>query len=144
MFWNRIANATQKATLDSNMEMLQRFFSPATRPVRASGYPAFNVWADDDGAVVTSEIPGVDLADVDISVAGKTVTVKGKKAETEVPEGARRIRRERASGSFERNFQLGFAIDATAVRATLSDGVLEITLPRAANDKPRKITVAAG
>lgn len=121
------------------MEMFSRFLSaPERTPLSA---PAFNVWADGNGAVLTSELAGVRLEDVDITVSGKSITVKGTRNGEEVGEKARQVRNERPAGTFERTIQLGFQVDASRVEARLTDGVLEVTLPRAEEDKPRKIVV---
>jgi HSP20 family protein len=103
-----------------------------------------NVWTDPDGATVTAELPGVDPAEIDISVQDDTLTVRGSRAPDEVPEGGTYHRRERGSGSFTRSFQLPFGVDAGQVKASYQKGVLQIHLPRAEADKPKKIAIQAG
>lgn len=122
------------------MEVLDRFF-PAADLDGEGGFPAFNVWSDGDGAVVTSELPGVVIDQIEITVSGKKLTVKAVRSEEPVDETARRIRRERPAGTFERTLTLGFHIDGASVKARMKDGVLTIALPRAENDKPRTIAV---
>jgi HSP20 family protein len=51
------------------------------------------------------------------------------------------VRRERFSGSFDRRVRLPFAVDADAVKASFTDGVLEVRLPRVEADRPRKIAI---
>jgi HSP20 family protein len=101
-----------------------------------------NVWTDEDSAVVTAELPGVILEDLDISVEDNTLTLRGTRQPEEV-EGATYHRRERRHGKFARTFQFPFRVDAEKVDATFKSGVLSIVLPRAEEDKPRKITVKA-
>ena len=139
MFWTRNIPAGRLATISSPMEMFSRFLAAPGRAPLSS--PAFNLWADEDGAVLTSELAGVRLEDVDITVSGKSITVKGTRNGEETGDKARQVRNERPAGAFERTFQLGFQVDASRVEARLTDGVLEVTLPRAENDKPRKIIV---
>lgn len=110
----------------------------------ATSYPAMNVWTDQDGVVVTAELPGIDPADIDISVQNDTLTLRGKREPDEVREGETYHRRERASGSFTRSFQLPFQVEASQVEASYAKGVLSITLPRAEADKPQKIAIKAG
>lgn len=141
MFWTRNIPARRCATVGSPMEMFSRFFAAPERAGAPVAAPVFNIWADDSGAVLTSELPGVRLEELDITVSGKSITVKGTRDGEEVGEKARRARNERPAGAFERSFQLGFQVDASRVEAKLANGVLEVTLPRAENDKPRKITV---
>ena len=141
MFWTRANAIPFSATLGRQMDIVNRLFKAREHQPRARTAPAFNLWADDNGAVLTSEIPGVTLESLDITVSGRDVTVKGCRKEEDV-EGQKAIRKERANGEFERAFQLPYQIDAEKVEAKLANGVLEIALPRAENDKPRKITIS--
>ncbi|OGW27506.1 MAG: hypothetical protein A2X56_11630 [Nitrospirae bacterium GWC2_57_13] len=108
-----------------------------------SEFPLVNVWMDGDKALVTSELPGVEPNDVDISVAGKTVTLRGSRATTDDCKGECQHRHERWSGKFTRSFELPFVIDQDKVDAKFKKGVLQLTLPRAEADKPRKIAIKA-
>lgn len=143
MFWTRSRELSPRATFGNHADLFNRFFS-GTGFSSAASYPPFNIWADENGAVVTSELPGVKLEDLDITVSGKDVAVKGSRGEEGCGEGEKRVRRERPAGAFERKFQVGFQVDAGRVEARLANGVLEIRLPRAESDKPHKITVSAG
>ena len=110
----------------------------------AQGYPAMNVWTDEDSIVVSAELPGIDLEDIGISVEDDTLTLRGDREPDEVEEGVTYHRRERRHGSFVRTFRLPFRVDAENVDATFTKGVLSVTLPRAEADKPRRITVRTG
>ena len=107
-------------------------------------YPAINVWTDQDGAVVTAELPGINPEDMDISVKNDTLTLRGSRVPDEVQEGETCHRRERGSGSFTRSLQLPFQVASDKVGASYQKGVLHITLPRAEADKPKKIAIKAG
>ncbi|MCD6286533.1 MAG: Hsp20/alpha crystallin family protein [Anaerolineae bacterium] len=109
-----------------------------------ASYPAMNVWMNDEGAVLTAELPGCNPANIDITVVGDTLTVKGSRTEEVLPEGAVYHRRERTCGSFSRGFTLPFEIEASRVDAAFEQGILRITVPRAEADKPRKIQVTRG
>jgi HSP20 family protein len=102
-----------------------------------------NVWTDEDSAIVTAELPGVNLDDIDISVENDILTLRGDRQRDEV-EGARYHRRERRQGSFVRTFRVPFRVDAEQVEATFKNGILSIVLPRAEEDKPKRISVKAG
>jgi len=108
-----------------------------------SAFPLINVWIDGDRALVISELPGVESKDVDISVAGKTVTLRGSRTTADACKGECQHRHERWSGNFTRSFELPFVIDQEKVKATFSKGVLQLALPRAEADKPRKIAIKA-
>ncbi len=133
------------------MERLRREMNRllANAPARpewraATGYPTMNVWTNVDGAIVTAELPGVNPEDIDISVLGDTLTVTGSRQPEELQEGETYHRQERAYGKFSRSFQLPFQVAPDKVEATLERGILRIALPRAEEDKPRKIAVKAG
>ncbi len=106
-----------------------------------SGYPAMNVWANDEGAVITAELPGVDADDINIAVAGDTLTLSGQRKGYELNKDEKFHRRERSFGKFTRTIQLPFKVNADKVEALFKNGVLHISIPRAEADKPKKITV---
>ena len=130
-----------------DMDRLQRemnrlfegYYPDRTR--QAPSFPAMNVWGSEDGLLITAEVPGVHPEDIDISVVGDTLTLSGNRKPDELNEGARYHRQERGYGSFTRAIQLPFAVSVAKVDASFSNGVLSINLPRAEEDKPRKIMV---
>jgi len=133
------------------MERMQREMNRlfARVPTRFEGtaapaYPAMNLWTDEDGAIVTAELPGVDPDDIDISVVDDILTLKGGRQPDELKEGETYHRRERRHSRFTRAFRLPFQVDADKVVAVFEKGVLNISLPRAEADKPKKIAVKAG
>lgn len=109
----------------------------------ATSYPAINIWADEDSALITAEIPGVSKDDLEINVTGDTLTITGERKQDELPEGARYHRRERSYGKFNRNIQLPYTVDINKVKANFINGVLEVNLPRIEAEKPKKIAVKA-
>ena len=110
----------------------------------APSFPAMNMWADENKAVVTAELPGISTDDLDISVQDDTLTLRGSRRLQDLEEGARYHRRERRFGSFARTLRLPFQVNAAEVDAAFRKGVLSIALPRAEADKPRRITVKSG
>lgn len=110
---------------------------------RAGLYPALNILDDGESFKVQAELPGVKPADIDISVTGNTLTIRGERTTPEVPDGASWHRRERQMGRFRRSLTLPEQVDSSRVSARFESGVLEILLPRAESAKPRKITVEA-
>lgn len=109
----------------------------------ARSYPAMNAWTNENGVIVTAELPGVSPEDIDISVTGDTLTLTGNRELDELQDGKTYHRRERRYGRFARSFRLPFDIEGGKVEAALENGVLQISLPRAEADKPKKITVKA-
>jgi HSP20 family protein len=107
----------------------------------APGFPAVDVWASEDGAVVTAELPGIEPDQLDISVVGDTVTLSGSRTAQAPAEGDQWLRRERGHGSFERKIRLPFQVEADAVEARFESGVLTVKLPIAGSEKPRRIEI---
>ncbi len=112
-----------------------------TAPTRASEFPLVNIWVSADEALLFTEIPGMDANSVEISVAGKTVSIRGSREPEPEEEGKTYHRRERWYGQFAKTVELPFNIEANAVQARIRSGVLQVTLPKAEGDKPRTIKV---
>ena len=139
--------STQQREFDRLWHDMDRLFTngPTRNVPRWNGahsYPATNVWTNENGAVVSAELPGVAPEDIDISVVNDTLTISGTR-KSEEAEGATYYRRERGHGEFTRTFQLPFPVQGDQVKAAFDKGVLHITLPRAEEDKPKKIEVKA-
>jgi len=141
MFWTRANPLHRRTTPGNPMELFDRFLQGSPFSESGPGFPAFNIWTDDDGCVLTSELPGVTISELDITISGRHITIKGSRTMPEEESKADRARRERPEGNFERAFQLPFSIESGKVDAKLVDGVLQVTLPRAENDKPRKVSI---
>jgi len=121
------------------------FGRPSWRlPVEERGWmPALDVFEKEDRFVVKAELPGMKEEDIDVSVVGDTLSIKGeKKTETEVKEEDY-YRCERSYGSFYRSIPLPPNVDANKIEASFDDGVLEVALPKSAKVKPKKIAVSA-
>lgn len=105
--------------------------------------PAMELHEDNDAFTVSLELPGVDRKDVNITFQDNVLTVSGeRRQEREVKEGEVR-RSERHYGRFERQVGLGQPVVADKVKAAYKDGVLTITLPKAAEAKAKTIDIAA-
>lgn len=104
-------------------------------------FPPINMWVDSDTVTVISEIPGIDVSDIEISVVGKSLTLRGSRNEDELKEKESYHRRERWNGRFSKTVELPFHIQTDRVNARFSKGVLSITLPRAEAEKPKKIDI---
>lgn len=118
------------------------FFGPVGATAATSGrlFPALNVWEKDDTLFVEAEVPGLKTDDLDISVIGGQLVIKGRRADFE-EQGVAFHRRERGVGEFTRTIELPIDVNADDVQAKLNDGVLLLTLPKAEAAKPRKIQV---
>jgi HSP20 family protein len=129
--------------MDRLQRDMNRLFNQYAVPGRqiAPSYPAVNVWSNEEGLVVSAEMPGVKADNLDINVQRDTLTISGVLGADELPEGALYHRKERGSGNFSRTIQMPFTVEPDAVEASFKDGVLTIKLPRAEADKPKKIAI---
>ncbi|MFP4477048.1 MAG: Hsp20/alpha crystallin family protein [Desulfatibacillaceae bacterium] len=113
----------------------------SVRPYAHAGvFPLVNVTEDKDAFYVRAELPGVDPADVDVSVTGKALSLSGQR-KIEAEEGVSYHRRERRSGSFSRTLTMPSEVDPKQVKARAQNGVLTIILPKSETAKPRQISV---
>jgi len=90
--------------------------------------------------VLQAELPGMSREDIDVTVEHETLTLKGTRPATDVPEDRYR-RVERRAGSFSRSFTLPSTVDAAKVSAEYRNGVLTVKLPYREESKPRTISV---
>ena len=104
---------------------------------------AVDMYETDDAIIVKTAIPGVKPEDLDISIAGDTLTIRGEtKAEEEVKEEDY-IRRERRYGAFCRSLTIPVPIVADEAEAEFENGILTLTLPKAEEIRPKTIKVKA-
>jgi HSP20 family protein len=112
-------------------------YEPHQRPE----YPVTNIWSSESEVLVTAEVPGLKAEDLDINLKDQLLTIKGKRTLQKLSEGERLLKQERTRGAFSRTLHLPFTVELNQVEAALKNGVLQIRLPRAEADKPRKIKV---
>lgn len=104
-------------------------------------YPAVNIWENPKEVIVTAELPGMNVSEIDISVLGDALTIAGNRAAETFTQGQTYLRQERAAGSFKRGIKLPFAVEARSVEAKYERGLLTVTLPRQKDDLPKKIKI---
>jgi HSP20 family protein len=148
--------STTRDTLFDRMHTMRRLLDQmvgaesTASPAWSSGaqrqiwLPALDVYETSQAYIIEGDVPGVRLADIDIRFEQNTLTIKGTRAATlHVPEQAelRVYTAERASGDFARSIRLPEYVDGDRIEASLADGVLRITVPKASAAMPRRITV---
>ena len=106
--------------------------------------PAVDIYETKDDLVVTVELPGVKEKDLQLSIVGDTLSLRGHRTADRQVQDENYYRIERWSGSFERSIQLPFPVRTEQVRANYHDGVLEIQLPKVEEIKPREIKIEVG
>ncbi|MFH1092357.1 MAG: Hsp20/alpha crystallin family protein [Pseudomonadota bacterium] len=109
----------------------------------AGVYPQLNLYEDPDNFCLTAELPGVASTDLELSVQGDSLTIRGERKIPETDEGVNYHRREREAGFFRRVVTLPDRVEAEKVKASLKNGLLQVTLPKAAEAKSRPIEVSA-
>ena len=107
----------------------------------ASWTPSMDVIEKADHVLLRAELPGLAQEDVEITVENNTLTLRGEKKfeHTEETDNYRRL--ESRYGSFYRSFSLPNSVDQERIDAKFRNGVLEITLPKAEEAKPKKIQI---
>lgn len=103
--------------------------------------PMVDVSETKDNVVVKAEIPGMEAKDMDVSVSGDVLTIKGQKKTEEEKKDEHYHYRERYSGSFQRSFRLPVAVKTEKADAAFKDGVLTITIPKAEEAKKKEIKI---
>lgn len=124
---------------------IQRLFDA---PLSEFGTQFFNVWApaldvyeDKDNLVVTLEVPGMKKEDFTIALHEGVLSIAGERRLEAVGEKTAEYRNERFEGRFQRSVNLPKAVAADQVRAAYKDGILTVTLPVAAEARPKQIVV---
>jgi HSP20 family protein len=126
---------------------LRRMFDiePAWRSVSTFGFsvPPIDMSEDDKAYKIMAELPGLDAKDVDVSISGNTLVLKGEKRQEKEEKDKNYYFSERAYGSFQRAFEVPASVERNEIAAEFTKGVLTITLPktRDAQRQPKKIEV---
>ncbi len=134
-------------TLQSQVNrLLDEFFSgfPFQRSESLGDWaPALDVAETDTDVMVKTELPGLDPKDVEVTLAGDVLTIKGEKRSEREEKGKTWHRAERSYGSFLRQTPLPCPVDADKVKAEFRNGVLTISVPKReeARTKPIKVAV---
>ncbi len=127
-------------------EAMDQLFNDAfTRPVSSAGtaLPGIDLYQTGDAVVVKAALPGLKPEDVQLSITGDTLTLRGEfKQEHEQNDAAYHIR-EQYYGRFERSVLLPTEVQSEKSKAEFENGMLTITLPKAETVKPKTITIKA-
>ena len=124
-------------------ELSRSYAEKGKAQIRANVYPPLNIYEEADKMVLSAEIPGVKAEDLDISLDGDTLSIQGKRDSREDDFTLSYHRREIESGSFSRAISLPVKVDVERISAKLVNGILTVTLMKAAEATPRQIRVNA-
>jgi len=123
--------------------MLRVFDSVVGNDVSPGVFPPMNVTQDEDNYYVRAELPGIKAADLSVTALRNRVSIAGKREISKEGEKTSYHRKERAEGEFSRTVSLPGDVAADKVEARYADGILQLTLPKAEETKPRQIAVTA-
>ena len=106
---------------------------------RGTAYPPVNIGEDDENLYVRCEIPGMAIADIDLTLTDASLVIKGERK----AERGKYYRQERPTGVFQRIVNISGGVSRDKVTATMRDGLLEVVLPKSDESKPKKISIEA-
>jgi HSP20 family protein len=125
-------------------DLLSRFWTTASEPFGLAEWsPPLDLSETGDAVLVHVELPGVDPKEVEISVTGDVLTIRGEKKDETAEKGRHYHRVERRYGSFTRSLTLPAAVDADGVEAKIRSGILELRLPKKEEARARRVEVRA-
>ncbi len=119
--------------------MLDEMWKPSMISQRRQSYPPVNIHEDETNIYVYSEIPGMNIDAIDLTLSDGSLQIKGKR---EAAKG-NFYRQERPTGLFQRVISLNVPVDVDRVKAKMKDGVLDVVLPKSEEAKPKKISIEA-
>lgn len=105
--------------------------------------PSVDIKENDKAIEITAEVPGLNPEEIDVSLTGNLLTLKGEKKEEREEKKDNYHLVERRFGSFSRSFRLPVEVDRKKIEATHKDGVLHLVLPKSAKEASTKITIKA-
>jgi len=107
---------------------------------RTGAWPRLSLWDEGSNLVLKADVPGLTEKDVQLQLTQDVLTVTGERR-SDAPEGYSVHRQERLPARFSRSFTLPVKVDGAAITASLKDGVLTVTMPKAPESQPRQIAV---
>jgi HSP20 family protein len=136
-------------SLRSAMDRLfeDSFVNPTTWRTLANGTaitPELDVHETEDELVVTAALPGLRAEDVELTITGQNLTMRGEFKANEEVKREQYLYRERRYGAFHRSLQLPVRVEGEKASATFVDGILTLRIPKADEVKPRQIRISPG
>jgi len=131
--------------MSKTLEEMDRIFGSVGRPtslrsVPRGTFPAINIYDQGDSVTLTAEVPGVSKDDLELSVLGKIVTLKGQRKAEDTGEVSY-YRNERPMGPFERTLALPDSVKADSAKADYTDGILRVKMDKTEPEKAKKVEI---
>jgi HSP20 family protein len=131
-FWNEVDRIQEELTNSLLRGGVSRY----------NGYPSINVYNSEDEAIMTALVPGYSSEEIEVSVVGNRVILKGNASKSEKAEKGELVRQEFLDKEFVRTLELPFPVESGKVDARFKNGILTIRLPKAESEKPKKISIS--
>ena len=133
--------------LSSLQEQVNRLFesnfpSRGSESTPTAWAPAVDVYETENELVIMADLPDVSEKDLDVRVENNMLTIHGERKFEQKVKEENYLRMERSYGSFTRSFSLPNSVNTEAIKAEYKDGVLNITLPKRAESKPKQVKIA--
>ena len=122
--------------------LFDAFFGAADREQGRRWVPPVDLVEAEDHFVLKADLPGLSEADVSIEVEDGTLTISGERSAEHASQERGWYRIERSFGSFSRSLTLPEGVDAEGIKAEFHNGVLEVSIPKPEERKPRRIEIA--
>ncbi len=106
-----------------------------------AGYPAVDIYSDEEKYVVEADLPGYKSDDIEINVSNNSITITGNAKEEKKEKRGKVFWQERHIGQFARSFELPVPIQSGKVEAEFEDGILKVSLPKADDARPHSIKI---
>jgi HSP20 family protein len=135
--WDPFREMTQ---LQSQMS---RLWDATIGSRQESWLPAVDVFDTENAVVLKAELAGMNPDDIEIEVEDNVLTIRGERKFEEKVDEERYYRVERRFGSFQRSLALPQGVKPEDIQAAYEDGILEVRVPKAEEEKPKKISVTA-
>lgn len=103
--------------------------------------PSLDLYEEKDDVIIKAELPGMSKGDIEVSMSGDVITLKGEKKKEEEVKERDYYRRERSYGSFSRSVQLPCEVKGDQIRAHFKEGILEIHCPKSEEAKKKSVAV---
>jgi len=122
---------------------VNRMLGENSSVVTSDWVPVVDIKEEKDRFVLHADLPGVDRDDIDITMEGGVLSIRGERKLEDVAEGGEYKRVERIHGNFYRRFALPDEADAEGINARCNQGVLEVVIPKKQSVQPRRIEIGS-
>ncbi len=140
--WNLFKEMEELQTkLDSAPSFLNKARNSFLPGLSARHFPLLNIAEDENNLYVEALAPGLDTNSIEVTATRDRLTISGEKADDEISNESFH-RRERATGRFTRTIDMPYPIESEKVTASYKNGILSVTMTKAEEAKPKKITVS--